>query len=88
MNPLDPERLAAACSGHHLIGRQIQVLEETTSTNDVCQSAAADEAQEGLVVFAESQQAGRGQRGSVWTAPPRSSLLFSILLFPPAELNF
>ncbi|MGL5096391.1 MAG: biotin--[acetyl-CoA-carboxylase] ligase, partial [Planctomycetia bacterium] len=39
----------------------------------------------GLAVFAEHQSAGRGQYGRRWSAPPRSSLLFSLALRPTAE---
>lgn len=86
MTPLNADLLRAQLSSNQLIGRQLEVLAETTSTNDICQSRAQDAAWEGLVVFAESQRSGRGQRGSTWSAPPGSSLLFSILLFPPEKL--
>ena len=42
--------------------------------------------QRGLVVLAEEQSAGRGRRGRSWMAPPRSSILMSVLLFPPPDL--
>jgi len=57
------------------------------STNDVAARAASTLANDGLVVLAEEQTAGRGQRGRLWTAPPRSSILMSILIFPPADLR-
>ena len=41
---------------------------------------------DGLVVLAEEQTAGRGRRGRSWTAPPRSSILMSVVLFPPPHL--
>lgn len=86
--PLNVDRLASAANGNRLIGRKLVVRAETQSTNDLCLSVADEStrAEEGLVVFAEHQVAGRGQQGSVWSAPPRSSLLFSILLYPPLEL--
>jgi len=46
------------------IGREITVVEETASTNDSVLQRAAFDAPEGLVVFAEGQTAGRGQRGN------------------------
>src|SRR5208337_4549269 len=49
--------------------------------------AAANVANDGLVILAEEQTAGRGQRGRFWMAPARSSILLSALLFPPAELT-
>jgi len=64
------------------IGREIIVLDETTSTNDVVLQMANEGAPEGLVVFAEHQTAGRGQRGNVWESPAGKGLLCSILLRP------
>lgn len=87
MIPLDGDALRRRAHGNIRIGRSIEILRETSSTNDVCQAKASDPANDGLVVFAESQQSGRGQRGSTWSAPPGSSLLFSLLLFPPEPLS-
>jgi BirA family transcriptional regulator, biotin operon repressor / biotin---[acetyl-CoA-carboxylase] ligase len=42
---------------------------------------------EGLVIFAEFQSAGRGQRGNVWESSPRKGLWFSILLRPNLPVN-
>ena len=44
-------------------------------------------ADEGLVVFAEHQTAGRGQRGNRWESAPGKGLWFSILLRPEIQLN-
>jgi BirA family transcriptional regulator, biotin operon repressor / biotin---[acetyl-CoA-carboxylase] ligase len=68
--------------GHCTIGREIIVLDETTSTNDVVLQMANGGAPEGLVVFAEHQTAGRGQRGNVWESAAGKGLLCSILLRP------
>ena len=68
--------------GHGTIGREIIVLDETTSTNDVVLQMANGGAPEGLVVFAEHQTAGRGQRGNVWESAAGKGLLCSILLRP------
>src|SRR5208337_2530577 len=69
------------------IGRRIAVWNRVGSTNDVAARAASTLANDGLVVLAEEQTAGRGQRGRLWTVPPRSSILMSILIFPPADLR-
>ncbi|WP_422929858.1 biotin--[acetyl-CoA-carboxylase] ligase [Singulisphaera sp. PoT] len=68
------------------IGRRITVWNRVGSTNDLAARAASSTANEGLVIMAEEQTAGRGSRGRVWTAPPSTSLLISFLLFPPARL--
>jgi BirA family transcriptional regulator, biotin operon repressor / biotin---[acetyl-CoA-carboxylase] ligase len=77
---LSAERLHA---GLHtaLIGREILVVQETTSTNDSILQRASG-AQEGLVVLAERQTAGRGQRNNLWESAAGKGLLFSILLRP------
>ena len=66
-----------------LVGRRIAVWNRVGSTNDVAARGAGSIANEGLVVLAEEQTAGRGRRGRAWTAPAGSSLLMSVLLFPP-----
>ena len=68
------------------IGREIIVLEETTSTNDVVWQMAKDGAPEGIVVFAEQQSAGRGQRGNTWESAAGKGLWFSVLLRPKPRL--
>src|SRR5437764_7569249 len=62
--------------------RAVEVLTRTASTNaDVAARARAGEAH-GLVLIAEEQTAGRGRLDRRWEAPPRSSLLVSVLLRP------
>ncbi len=65
-----------------IIGRDIQVFEETTSTNDVVEKMARDGVREGVVVFAESQTKGRGRLGRKWISPAKKGLWFSVLLRP------
>ena len=83
--PLDPDRLEQ--SGNRLIGRTVQVWNRIGSTNDAALHAAKTAANAGLVVLAEEQTSGRGRRGRVWMAPPRASILMSVVLFPPAPLS-
>ena len=73
--------------GHGTIGREIIVLDETTSTNDVALQMANGGAPEGLVVFAEHQTGGRGQRGNIWESAAGKGLLCSILLRPKVALQ-
>jgi BirA family transcriptional regulator, biotin operon repressor / biotin---[acetyl-CoA-carboxylase] ligase len=65
-----------------VIGRDIRVFEQTTSTNDVIEKLARDGVREGAVVFAEAQTKGRGRLGRRWISPGRKGLWFSILLRP------
>ncbi len=79
---LHADDLLARLGGAKIIGRDIQVFEETTSTNDVIEKLARDGVREGAVVFAESQTKGRGRLGRVWLSPTHKGLWFSILLRP------
>jgi len=74
--------LIARLGETRVIGRDIQVFEQTTSTNDVAEKLARDGVKEGAVVFAESQTKGRGRLGRVWLSPTRKGLWFSVLLRP------
>lgn len=85
MSALDAERLRAA-RGSCIIGREIVILEETTSTNDSILHRATGGAVEGLVVFAERQTAGRGQRENIWESAAGKGLWFSILLRPKIDI--
>jgi BirA family transcriptional regulator, biotin operon repressor / biotin---[acetyl-CoA-carboxylase] ligase len=68
--------------GDVVIGREIVVLESTGSTNDTILQVATPTSKEGLVLFAEHQTAGRGQRGNRWESAAGKGLWFSILLQP------
>ena len=65
-----------------VVGRDIRVFQETTSSNDVIARMARDGLKEGVVVFAESQTKARGRLGRRWIAPARKGLWFSVLLRP------
>ena len=69
LDPLIADQVQAALPGA-IIGREIIVLEQTSSTNDaIARVASADglpSISNGLVLFAEHQTGGRGQRGNRW----------------------
>jgi BirA family biotin operon repressor/biotin-[acetyl-CoA-carboxylase] ligase len=69
------------------VGRQVLVFERVDSTNNLAATLATQPGSEGLALLADEQTAGRGQHGRSWVAPPRSSVLLSVLLFPPVELR-
>src|SRR4029077_10801761 len=83
---LHADYLLARLGQTRVIGRDIQVFQETTSTNDVVEKLARDGVKEGVVVFAESQSKGRGRLGRRWTSPARKGLWFSVLLRPDLRL--
>lgn len=83
VEPLEAEALRAALRGQR-IGRRIVVLDETRSTNDAVFEMAG-ESEEGLVIFAERQTAGRGQHGRRWESAAQTGLWFSVLLRPEIQ---
>ena len=70
-----------------IIGRDIVVVDETTSTNDSVLERTSPSTPEGLVVFAERQTAGRGQRNNSWESAAGKGLWFSILLRPKIDIG-
>lgn len=62
--------------------REVRVVEETGSTNADLAVLAREGAPEGTVLVTELQTAGRGRLGRPWRAPPRSGLMFSMLVRP------
>lgn len=84
------DQLQAALPGA-IIGGKIIVLEQTGSTNDAIWRVASTDGlpsiPEGLVVFAEHQTDGRGQRGNRWESAAGKGLWFSILLRPEIQLS-
>src|SRR4030095_8392829 len=55
-------------------------LDQVDSTQTVAFALAERGAADRTVVIADQQAAGRGRRGRIWQAPPRTSLLASILV--------
>src|SRR5215212_8533594 len=64
--------------GHIILNQTV-----TTSTMDDAERLAVAGAEEGLIVVADEQTAGRGRAGRSWHAPPGTALLCSVLLRPP-----
>jgi BirA family biotin operon repressor/biotin-[acetyl-CoA-carboxylase] ligase len=60
----------------------IRRFAELDSTNRWLLEQARTGAAEGLVAVADHQTAGRGRLGRAWVAPPKASLLVSVLLRP------
>jgi BirA family biotin operon repressor/biotin-[acetyl-CoA-carboxylase] ligase len=61
----------------------LHIFRSTTSTNDVARLLAEGGAPSGTCVLADSQTAGRGQRGRRWHDAPGKSVLLSVVLRPP-----
>ncbi|MFG3018381.1 biotin--[acetyl-CoA-carboxylase] ligase [Streptomyces sp. NPDC048254] len=72
--------------GHGGLYCDLEIVQRTGSTNsDLVARALSGGADEGAVLVAEEQTAGRGRLDRQWTAPARSGLFFSVLL-KPAEV--
>lgn len=86
MNPPDstPQAIWSLPTRH--LGRRVLVFRQLPSTNSLALTLGQDPTNHGLVILAHEQTAGRGQYGRSWHAPPGSSVLMSLLLFPPAHL--
>ena len=67
-----------------VFGRKIYTFATIDSTNNCAKAVAGCGADEGTVVVAEEQTAGRGRLGRTWLADPEKSLTFSVLLRPKA----
>ena len=64
------------------LGRRLHWLESTGSTNDVAARLAESGAEEGTIVVADMQTAGRGRHGRVWFSPAGAGLYASIIIRP------
>jgi len=62
------------------IGRCIEHLTSTGSTNDEAWNALKRRGADGFVVLAEHQSAGKGRLGRAWLAPRGACILCSLLL--------
>ena len=62
------------------IGRKVLVFNNTSSTNDVARRYIGDKSCNGLAIFAEEQNAGRGRAGNKWVSKRSESILCSIIL--------
>ena len=76
--PLDQAVLRAAAPRWRL-----EVVDELPSTNAAVGERARDGEDEGLVLVAEHQTAGRGRLDRTWETPARAGLTCSVLLRPP-----
>ncbi len=76
---LDPDKIRANLKTRR-IGRKLLVFNSTSSTNDIAAEYAKNKDNDGLVIFAEEQTAGRGRAGSKWQSGHGDSILCSIVL--------
>ena len=85
---LDPDKITADLKTTS-VGRKVLVYDSTSSTQAIAAEYARNRANDGLVVFAEQQTAGRGRAGNKWQSGRSDSILCSVVLAEndlPAEL--
>ena len=76
---LDPDKIKTHLETKR-IGKDVLVYKSTSSTNDIAAEYAKNRKNDGMVIFAEEQNAGRGRAGNRWFSSPQDSLLCSIIL--------
>ena len=69
-----------------IIGRKVIVKDEVASTNDLAKAMANEGEEEGLVVTARTQVAGRGRMGRSWSSP-EGGLYLSVILRPKVPVE-
>jgi BirA family transcriptional regulator, biotin operon repressor / biotin---[acetyl-CoA-carboxylase] ligase len=72
---------------HGHVGRRVEIFDRLESTNTLAMERSRDPASAGLAILAREQTAGRGQFGRAWQAPAGSSVLLSVVLFPPDHIR-
>jgi len=70
-----------------IIGKKLFLFDSIDSTNTCAKALAETNCEEGTVVIAEMQTAGRGRLGRTWSSDSGKNLLFSILLRPAISIE-
>jgi BirA family transcriptional regulator, biotin operon repressor / biotin---[acetyl-CoA-carboxylase] ligase len=70
-----------------IFGNKIFTYESIDSTNACAKTLAGNGMEEGAVVFAEYQTAGRGRLGRTWESESGSNLLFSTIIRPALDIH-
>ena len=86
---LDTAALKKKLNGRKF-GSKVFAFDTIDSTNNCARALAGCWAEEGTLVFAERQTAGKGRLGRSWIANPYENLTFSLVLrptLPPEALN-
>ncbi|HEY6507504.1 MAG TPA: biotin--[acetyl-CoA-carboxylase] ligase [Vicinamibacterales bacterium] len=79
------EAMAVAGARVGPLGCRVTWFADVGSTNDEAIALANRGAEEGWLVGADSQSAGRGRHGRSWSSPPGAGLYLSVVLRPPSH---
>jgi len=67
------------------LGKIVHVFQKIGSTNTQAMAMAAKGAEEGTLLVAETQTAGKGRLGRSWFSPPGLNLYLSVILRPEID---
>ena len=76
---LDPDKIKSNLKTKR-IGKKVIVYKSTSTTQTVASEYARSEENDGLVIFAEEQTAGKGRANNKWQSKFAESILCSIIL--------
>lgn len=79
LGDLDKDKIQAELSTTAL-GRSMQLLAETTSTNEFAKTSIERGAPHGHTIVADAQSHGKGSHGRVWSSPGGTDLYVSTVL--------
>ncbi len=71
-----------------LLGKEIHIYRQVSSTNSIARQMAISGAAEGTIVMSKSQLSGKGRLQRQWVCPPGQGLLMSMVLRPEINLPF
>jgi BirA family transcriptional regulator, biotin operon repressor / biotin---[acetyl-CoA-carboxylase] ligase len=80
------QELAVVMSRLGPLASQIAWYASVSSTNDVAAALAEAGADEGCLVVADAQTAGRGRQGREWASPAGAGIYASVILRPDARV--
>ena len=69
-----------------LIGKRVYYFEEIDSTQNFAQQIALDKKEDGTIIIAERQTAGRGRLERKWTSP-KGGIWFSVIIHPKFDVS-
>ncbi len=71
-----------------VMGKNIVLFSEVDSTNDVAKKMEKEGAQDGTLICAEIQNAGKGRRGNIWESGSADGIYMSLIVRPAMEVAF
>ena len=79
------EELLKSLLADSVFGRQVEILDETVSTNNHALRLAFAGAQEGTAVLADCQTGGKGRLGRSWFSPAGKNIYTTVILRPEID---